>query len=287
MQAASVTGELQIVGNVFDTGNTCVQMTRDANTATFISAIFSNNQCNLMVTGLSVPTDGTGAWITNLLWNDNIYRGSASASAKAFSVDSVTNFLADGNLLSSANAATVAYTIGSAVTSCTVGVDRKTGTFAANSFAVACIAPMLGQLPGATTNQAVTAGNVGEVLTASATGVSLTSDVAVTITSRALTAGDWDVWCSIVFAPAVTTGVIDVYSEVSPTNNTIFQTLGNYSRIAFSSAGLVSGTRKTAIATPQVPLLLNATTTYYCVSFAAFNTSTMTADGILVARRRR
>lgn len=141
-----------------------------------------------------------------------------------------------------------------------------------------------GQIPGTTTNDAAAAGKVGEILTNSTTGTSLTSTVAANGTSQSLTAGDWDVWCNAKFAPAASTAVTDLIVEISTASATVSATLGNYTRTPFAAAVTVV---PIAMVTPTVTASLSGSTTYYCIVYAQFGVSTMTADAKIVARRRR
>lgn len=145
--------------------------------------------------------------------------------------------------------------------------------------------PVAGQLPGTATNDSASAGNVGQILTNSATGVALTTLTAATVTSQALTAGDWNVQCVIKFIPSSAT-IFQIRNELSPTTNTQPGTLGNYTWFSYQTA-TDAGSQPLVISTPIVPLSLSATTTYYCTALAQFDAGTMTADAKLVARRAR
>lgn len=140
-----------------------------------------------------------------------------------------------------------------------------------------------GQIPGTATNDSASAGNVGQILTNSATTVSVSNLTPKTIVNQALTAGDWDVWCSFVFNSASGTIGTVFIGELSATDNASNAVLGNYNRYSFTAPA----TSTVGLSTPVVPLSLAGTTTYYCVANVAFSVSTMTVDSKLVARRRR
>lgn len=135
---------------------------------------------------------------------------------------------------------------------------------------------------GTTTNNNANAGSVGEFVTATGTAVSLTTSTQANITSVSLTAGDWDVYGNVVYTPAGSTVLSQAAASVSSTSATLMaspnQTLSNYNTAA--------GTGQTQAA-PSVRFSLASTTTVFLVGFAIFSTSTLTATGIIQARRRR
>lgn len=140
-------------------------------------------------------------------------------------------------------------------------------------------------IKGTATNDSAQAGSVGEYQTASATSVSIpTSATATNVVSLSLPAGDWDVSGVIQFNPAGTTTVSSVRSSISTTP----ATLGtfdqqNYLQVASGfGAGLAQ-----IVPTPTTRISLSTTTTVYLVAFSAFGTSTMTASGVIRARRPR
>lgn len=138
---------------------------------------------------------------------------------------------------------------------------------------------------GTTTNDDAAAGRVGEYLSNSASGVSLTHNIAANITSLSLTAGDWDVSSVIVFAPAATTVVPFIEGSTGTVSAT--RQTGLVDRSFFSyPAGNVPA-NPIAVVLPTKRYSLAATTTIYLVSFQTFSTSTMTASGLISARRVR
>ena len=144
-----------------------------------------------------------------------------------------------------------------------------------------------GQYQGTATNDNATAGNIGEYVqseTSSGSAVSVTSNTATNITSISLTAGDWDVWGSVVFVPAGTTVPSLILSCVSTTSGACTQPNGgSYSSLSVSfPAGvnqvLPAGMKRISLA---------STTTVYIIGASIFTTSTMTAYGGVYARRVR
>lgn len=137
------------------------------------------------------------------------------------------------------------------------------------------------QLVGTATNDSASAGNIGQIITNSATGVSLVTNVAKTVTSVSLTAGDWDVWAVFRVDP-VTNPTSLIVAEISPTDNSNPTVLGNYWRTDIAIAG---GTGL-VLTTPVVPVSVASTTSYYATITAVF-AGTCTAGAKMIARRRR
>lgn len=143
----------------------------------------------------------------------------------------------------------------------------------------------VGAIPGSTGNTAAAAGNIGELITGSASGVSISTTTALTITSASVTAGDWDVSCTFVFAGGATTTVTRVLGSISTTNNTLNSTIGFRQDLPLggSTAYLTSFP---SVNVGPVQALLSGSTTYYCVAQSEFGTSTTTVSAVLFARRR-
>ena len=134
---------------------------------------------------------------------------------------------------------------------------------------------------GTTTNNSAAAGYVGEVITNNnnATPVALTGNTYTNITSISLTAGDWDVMGSVTYNPA--SGTTTAYTQTSISTASaapgISSTTGG-ARIASTGSGYPA---------PTTRLSLAGTTTVYLVGLAQFAVSTMTAVGLIYARRSR
>lgn len=126
------------------------------------------------------------------------------------------------------------------------------------------------------------AGNFKTASLASGSATSLTTATAKTIISLSLEAGDWDVSGMVAFDPAATTSETAHIVSISTTNNTHGATT---ERNARGFAAVVTAGFETNMPTPVVRLSLAATTTVYLVASANFTVSTMTAYGIINARR--
>lgn len=140
-------------------------------------------------------------------------------------------------------------------------------------------------LAGTTTNNDATAGNVGEIITAtraSGSATPLTTTTAANITSISLTAGDWDV-----------TGIVDyalngvgTASFVSGSSSTS-ATLGAQDTFTELPLTLAVFTGNVGQPIPTVRYSLAATTTVYLIGKATFGAGTVGGFGTIRARRVR
>lgn len=135
-------------------------------------------------------------------------------------------------------------------------------------------------IQGVTNGSAAGAGQVGQVLTATGTSVSLTSASSVNCTSIPLTAGDWNVWGSSYFTPAGSTTQSQIATGVNTTPATL-PAIPNYSLLTLS---IPAGDVEALVAPMQIVNVSGATTAYLVVN-ATFATSTETATCTINARR--
>lgn len=146
-----------------------------------------------------------------------------------------------------------------------------------------------GQLPGTATNDNATAGNVGEYMqsvVSFSAPVALSNGAPTTITSLALTPGDWDVFWTGGITTDPTTNITRYYASLSLTNNAadtayladnLYPVLG----VVNSSSAIPStsiGMRRVSVAT---------TTTVFGIVRCNFTISTCSGFGNLQARRTR
>jgi hypothetical protein len=147
------------------------------------------------------------------------------------------------------------------------------------------IAPsQAGGIIGTTTNNNANSGSVGEYLTATNSGTSLTNATSANIASISLTAGDWDVTGFNTTVPAggtITTSAaqgLTTTSATFPTANT-----GSFTNIPGSSGAGVVVVGQVG----PVRFSLSTTTTVFLVANCNFSGGTMTANGFIRARRIR
>jgi hypothetical protein len=143
--------------------------------------------------------------------------------------------------------------------------------------------PTLNQpdIVGVTTNSNANAGSVGEYVSNSATGVSMSNGVVKNMTSISLTAGDWDVWGTVRMAPTGTMTVIA--GSVSTTSATHSTGIG-FSQLNLSGF-TAGGTQATPISSTRVSI--SATTTVFLTGQSNFSSGTVTGEGYMAARRIR
>ncbi len=149
--------------------------------------------------------------------------------------------------------------------------------------AAAFVASVLGTI----TNDNANAGYVGEYTSsavAAGSAVALTTNVTANVTSISLTAGDWDVTGIVQYTPGATTSVTQLTQGSSSTSATL-GAQGSFSK--FVTAASVLTAVDPAWNLPATRFSLAATTTIYLVSAATFTVSTLSAYGIIRARRVR
>jgi len=146
-----------------------------------------------------------------------------------------------------------------------------------------------GQLPGTATNDSAGAGNIGEYVESvvgSGSAVSLVTGTSKTVTSISLTAGDWDVTGTVYYLFPASTSYQSILSSISGTTNTSDLTPGKF--ISFFTAATVPGAG-VVIGFPiqKYRLSLGSTTSVFLIGQASFTASTLSAYGMVRARRVR
>lgn len=141
-------------------------------------------------------------------------------------------------------------------------------------------------ISGVTNGSSAAAGNVGEVLSNTASGVSMTSTVAKTVTSVALTNGSWLVWGTIGYTPAAGTVPTSLVASINNADNTL---PGSPTALGTSYVQLqltfATAAYQQLVCYPCIINVSGGTTTYYLVGDATFTVSTMAAQGIIIALR--
>lgn len=139
---------------------------------------------------------------------------------------------------------------------------------------------------GTGTNDNAAAGEIGEIISTSSAypGTGLTTATAANIASVSLTAGDWDVCVDLNFEPGATTSLTQLITSLSATSATLDTNSGFVAYFSQAAAVPVTAISQ-SVGSTRVSLA--STTTYYAVARGAFTVSTLSAWGIIRARRVR
>ena len=142
------------------------------------------------------------------------------------------------------------------------------------------------EIIGTTTNNDAAAGSVGQLvsvvaLSGSGDVVSLSSTVTADLFSISLTAGDWDVWGNVGFAPSV--GVSRGIANITTTSATISNAALRTDLSLFGTTVADAFTLPVA----QLRFSLSGTTTIYMAVQATVATGSCNAYGGMYARRAR
>jgi hypothetical protein len=141
---------------------------------------------------------------------------------------------------------------------------------------------------GTTAGTNAAAGYVGEVLSSTiaiGSATSLTTATGKSVTSLALTAGDWNVWGNIGYIAAATTTVSLLTGSISTTNNTQATSPNGGGYAQLQATLTTASTNILPVGMTQINV--STSTTVYLVATATFAVSTMTAYGSIYARRAR
>lgn len=168
-----------------------------------------------------------------------------------------------------------------------------------NNLGVATSGDVSGTLPGPIAVNTVTgitngsnaaAGKVGEeieAVVASGAAKALSTGTGLTITSIALSPGDWDVWGYVGFSGAAGTTVNSLIGSLSLVNNTLDQTRGRWASQVPGGATAFNTLTPQQFACGQERFNVTVATTIFLVAEATFGVSTCSAFGTVIARRRR
>jgi hypothetical protein len=138
---------------------------------------------------------------------------------------------------------------------------------------------------GTTLADSANAGSVGEYISGTTSGTTITNGTAVNATSISLTAGDWDV--TGVAAIVGTTIILSAFAAGVSTTSATLGSFGTYGQIANINGTVTASTQTGDVTLPVVRVNVSTTTTVYLVGSATFSSGTATVNGFLRARRVR
>ncbi len=170
--------------------------------------------------------------------------------------------------------------VGNGGTGSTTASGARTALGAAASGANTDITSLQGTTAG--TNAAT--GKVGEILTATTSGTSISSGVTVNIASLSLTPGDWDVTGA--FQVNTSSAQIYFYAAGINTTSATVPTFPNLLQWQFGTGTTLATSQHNEVV-PVRQINVAATTTVYLVYSALFGTGSATVDGFIRARRMR
>jgi hypothetical protein len=220
------------------------------------STALANISAGAGSTGQILRSGGTGLPPT---WTTTTYPATITANA----------------LLGSIGFANTVSTIASANNSVLIGGSSGSISFSTTLPAGLTIPQPL--IEGVTAGTAAAAGNVGELITNSATGVTMTTATNTNITSITLTAGDWDIWGTIDVSSGASSTITETEAGISTTSATIPSL--NFSWSSSTPFDTFGG------AVPQITENITTSTVVYLVANAAYITGTAFANGAIYARR--
>lgn len=145
-----------------------------------------------------------------------------------------------------------------------------------------------GQFPATPTNDDANAGNVGEYLFNSASGVALTSATPADVVTLSLSPGNWIVWGNIETAPAAGTTTTVIRGWINPTASATdpgFPNAGAYA-LQQQSFGATLG-QAMPLGSIRVLVPPGPNQTIYLSAAVTFAVSTMTASAFIGAVRPR
>ncbi len=147
-----------------------------------------------------------------------------------------------------------------------------------------------GQFPATGTNDDAAAGDLGEVMTATAApgAVNLSTGTAANVATLAgLTGGDWDVDGVVNYTPTTGTSVTQLAQGAS-TSTGALGAQDTYSQDLFAAIVPGSGNLITkVIPTQRIKVAAGVSTPIYLVAKATFSVAALTAGGTIRARRPR
>jgi len=145
-----------------------------------------------------------------------------------------------------------------------------------------------GVITGVANGTNAAAGNVGEILSATSSAITLTTNSWANLTSITLTPGDWLVWGGISFAPNATASITELLGAISTVNNN-WNALPTGNFREFFAAIVPTQNRTLIRPISSVRYNVTANTTIFLNTQAVFagTTPSLTATGTITAQRFR
>lgn len=190
---------------------------------------------------------------------------------------------------------------GATLTSPTLTGPTVTGTLSgaaatfSTTLAVTGVSTLTGGILGSATNDAATAGNVGELLTTTVAAGGAVACGATTaganVTSQSLTAGDWDVSGSCNVLGSTLIGTVLSCGLGTSTNTQLTQAggggVGTDPLTRLVAASQTFPNSATSVIVPPTRVTLASTTTIYLVGNHTYSSGSCTQYGTIRARRMR
>ena len=140
-----------------------------------------------------------------------------------------------------------------------------------------------GGIKGVTGSGLAGPGTVGEIITNSASGVSLSNATPTNVTSVNLTAGQWSCSGVIEFVPASSTVTTAYLGSLSSTSGVMGGVGSRFQlQVPFTNGAILQ-----SFPTPVLPINIASPITLYAVAQANFSTSTQTANAAISCLRTR
>lgn len=143
---------------------------------------------------------------------------------------------------------------------------------------------------GTTAAGNASAGSVGEVMTATGTSTSLTTNSASNLTGATVTlsAGDWDVTGAIEWDPSTTTNIVTLIGSISTTTGILGPLPTNRSSQLFGASGQVLGAANSHVhVLPTVRINVSSSQQVWITAVSSFTVAGLSAIGYIYARRAR
>jgi len=137
---------------------------------------------------------------------------------------------------------------------------------------------------GVTDGSRAPRGEIGEVLSAGGRSGML-YNIPTPLTSLTLSAGDWDVWATIIVSGEITTQVNFTQASISTTSGEISGIIGQFVTTIYQNSTPFANTSYTMSINPYV--FHTKGETIYCNGLALFSVSTINENCLITARRRR